>query len=156
MEKIMNINLIKSVEYKELVNKIVVPCSWKKVVPIDEYPYDEYKYYEKNLNNNVSLNTFKIIKQMNMIYDIDQHVYGILNLNGIDYVIDVDNEFQLHVVGDTESNWLYDIFDLHDNLDKYELFMKECNENLGVALKKPDFKRFRQIKNEFLNPLINK
>jgi len=150
----MNIDLIKNDTFREIVSNIVEPCSWKKVVELKSFPFDEWQYFENDMPNEPSLNNFNLIKQMIALYEIDQYVYGVLTIEGIDYIVSVDNEFTIRVVGDTESNWLRTMFYLHDNLDKFELFMQECNRKLGILIKEPDFEHFSHIDNDILEPLI--
>lgn len=150
----MNIEIIRSNMYKKIVNDFVSPYSWKKVVDINEFPFEDWNFHEEDMPNEPSLNNFNLIKKITVIYEIDQHIYGFLNIEGIDYIVDVDNEFTIRVVGDTESNWLYDMFDLHDNLDKFDLFIKVCHEKLGIEIKEPDFDKFSKIDSDILEPLI--
>lgn len=102
-----------------------------------------------------SINNFNLIKKLDVIYDIDKRIYGILNLNNIDYIVSVDNEFTIEVVGDTESNWLWVMFYSNDHVDKFEVFMKACYEQLGIEIKEPDFENnFYKVEEKFLEPLI--
>jgi hypothetical protein len=151
----MNINLIRSTPYIELVNKLIKPHSWKKIIPITSYPFKENYYFKEDLIQSSDLKTFDLVSNMHTIFDIDQYVYGVLTLNGKDFIVDVDNEFQLHVVGDTESNWLHNMLYLHDNLDTFEEFMKECNKQFGIVIKQPNFDYYNEIEDKFLYPLIN-
>lgn len=137
----IDINLIRSDEYKKIMDDFVKPYAWKNVVPISEYPFEDKGYYLEKMKNKPSINNFNLIKKIDVIYDIDQYIYGILNLNNIDYIVSVDNEFTISVAGTTESNWLWGMFFSNDCIDKFEIFMKECNDKLGIEIKQLDFEK---------------
>lgn len=150
----MNIDLIRSDEYKKIINDFVKPYSRKRLISISEFPFDEKGYYLEKMKNKPSINNFNLIKKIDVIYDIDQYIYGILNLNNIDYIVSVDNEFTISVAGTTESNWLWGMFFSNDCIDKFEIFMKECNDKLGIEIKQLDFEKNSQIEEDILKPLI--
>ena len=137
----MNIDLIRSDTYKKIINDFVKPYSRKRLISISEFPFDEKGYYLEKMKNKPSINNFNLIKKIDVIYDIDQYIYGILNLNNIDYIVSVDNEFTISVAGTTESNWLWGMFFSNDCIDKFEIFMKECNDKLSIEIKKLDLYR---------------
>lgn len=150
----MNIDLIRSDTYKKIINDFVKPYSRKRLISISEFPFDEKGYYLEKMKNKPSINNFNLIKKIDVIYDIDQYIYGILNLNNIDYIVSVDNEFTISVAGTTESNWLWGMFFSNDCIDKFEIFMKECNDKLSIEIKKLDFEKNLQIEENILKPLI--
>lgn len=151
----MNIDLIRSDEYKKIINDFVKPYSRKRLISISEFPFEKKKYYLEKMEDEPSINNFNLIKKLDVIYDIDKRIYGILNLNNIDYIVSVDNEFTIEVVGDTESNWLWVMFYSNDHVDKFEVFMKACYEQLGIEIKEPDFENnFYKVEEKFLEPLI--
>jgi hypothetical protein len=150
----IDINLIRSDEYKKIINDFVKPYSRKMLISISEFPFDEKGYYLEKMKNKPSINNFNLIKKIDVIYDIDQYIYGILNLNNIGYIVSVDNEFTISVAGTTESNWLWGMFFSNDYIDKFEIFMKECNDKLGIEIKQLDFEKNSQIEENILKPLI--
>lgn len=116
--------------------KDLLGTTLKNVFDID---YDLSDYFDSELFN----------------YEKNSYVYGILKLNNKDYIVHVDNEFTIKIVGDTESNWPYFLFCLDDDPDKFEVFMKECETKLGIPIKNPDFDGlYAEIEEKFLTPLI--
>jgi len=151
----MNIELMRSAEYQKIVDDIINPYPWRRFKNINSFPFEDKSYYVEDLANQESVNNFNIIKTINVLYEINSYVYGVLNLNNIDYIVHVDNEFTIKIVGDTESNWPYFLFCLDDDPDKFEVFMKECESKLGIPIKNPDFDGlYAEIEEKFLIPLI--
>jgi hypothetical protein len=151
----MDIQLIRSAEYQKIVDDIINPYPWRRFKNINSFPFEEKAYYVNDLVNQESVNNFNIIKNIDVLFEINSYVYGILKLNNTDYIVHVDNEFTIKIVGDTESNWPYFLFCLDDDPDKFEVFMKECETKLGIPIKNPDFDGlYAEIEENFLNPLI--
>lgn len=151
----MNIDLIKSDAYKKIIDRFVKPYPWIKATVISEFPFEERGFYMKNMKNKPSINNFNLIKKIKVMYDIDQYIYGILNLNNIDYVVSIDNEFTVSVVGDTESNWLCYMFHSVEQIDKFKDFMQDCYDEFRIEIKDPDFENYLYvIEDKYLKPLI--
>lgn len=150
----MNIDLIKSDKYKKIINDFAKPYSRKRLISISEFPFESQGYYLEKMKNIPSINNFNLIKKIDVIYDIDQYIYGILNLNNIDYIVSVDNEFTISIAGTTESNWLWGMFFSNESIDKFEIFMNECNKQMGIEIKEIDFEKKLQIEENILKPLI--
>lgn len=146
---------MRSAEYQKIVDDIINPYPWRRFKNINYFPFEDKSYYVEDLVNQESVNNFNIIKTIDVLYEINSYVYGVLNLNDIAYIVHVDNEFTIKIVGDTESNWPYFLFCLDDDPDKFEVFMKECESKLGIPIKNPDFDGlYAEIEEKFLSPLI--
>lgn len=78
---------------------------------------------------------YNFLKEVHFLYYYSQRYIGYTLLDNKYYIVFVDDEINVRIVGDNEINWTITV--LED--DDYLQFKKFCIENYGITYKDPDY-----------------
>ncbi len=115
---------------------------------VSEFPFEDYFLTGKYLSNKENKNAYNIIKDTKLLYFIEDNFYGVITLDGNDYMIKINDEIMINIIGDTESNWIELIVDF-DLLTDFQSF---CSQRFGIKEKLNDYDHLLEIENRFLFP----
>lgn len=136
--------------YKKLSDLILInECN-----PI--YPFEEMGIDPENLilDDRDDTDIYNFLKAVNFIYYCDQIYIGHTIIDGSEYIIEVNDELTISILGDNESNWVR-LLVLNDNDfnadEAYLDFEKFCLDNYSIKPINPDYEKFGEIDRKFLN-----
>ena len=147
----MNIDILNEKEYKDKLKEFFYDVEFTNT-----YPFEEYLLISEALKHKEVKNSCEIINKSNIFCKIDSHHYAILNLNGIDYIIDIYDDGTIHITGTTLSNWIDLILNSYGDEKTIEEFMEFCYKEFNIPIEYPDYDALMDIENQFLKPLIEK
>lgn len=139
----MNLNIFyDDVFYNEL----------SELFTIDErdpiFPFKEMRIDPDNLVRGIHDATaiYTFLKDVHFLYQCDQKYIGYVKIDGIDYIIDIDDEATISILGDDEVNWTKDLLDD----EQYLYFKNFCLNHYQIKTTEPDYEKFSEIERKFL------
>lgn len=141
-DKNMNLEIFFDDEY---FNKLEEFISIQKVDPI--FPYKDFYIDPNNLKKNDAEEVYNFLTKVHFFYYYEQHYYGYAKLDNNYYIIEVDDEVTVAVLGDTETNWLKLLLDDVDYLE----FKKFCVNKFGIDKKEPNYTKLQQVQDKHVN-----
>lgn len=140
-DKNMNLNIFFDNDY---FNKLEEFISIQKVTPI--FPYKDFYIDPNNLKKNDAEEVYNFLTKVHFFYYYEQSYFGYTELDGIYYIIEVDDEMTVTVAGDTEINWLKLVLD-----DNYPEFKKFCVAKYGFDKKEPNYTELQKIEDKHID-----
>jgi hypothetical protein len=146
----MNTDIFKNNKYRDKLEEFFYDIEFKNT-----YPYEEYHMLEVSEKVKEVENAYNLLQKCNIFCKIDSRHYAILNLNGIDYIVSVDDDSSFSISGTTLSNWIANILSLYGDEHTLLEFMEFCFKEFDVPIEYPDYDALWEIEEQFLKPLIN-
>lgn len=97
---------------------------------------------------------YNFLKAVNFIYYCDQIYIGHTIIDGNEYIIEVNDELTISILGDNESNWVKLLILDDDDFnadDAYIEFEKFCLEQYNVTPIEPNYEKFGELDSKYLN-----
>jgi hypothetical protein len=147
----MNLEIFYDESYYNKLSDLILIHECKPI-----YPFEEMGIDPENLILGYRDDTaiYNFLKKVNFIYYCDQIYIGHTIIDGSEYIIEVNDEVTISILGDNESNWvkLLILDDDDFNADEsYLNFEKFCLEKYSVTPIEPDYKRFGKLDREYLD-----
>lgn len=98
-------------------------------------------------SNSTISNLYKFLSNLNFIYYFEQIYIAHTTINNRDYIIKIDDEMTISIIGNNEYNWLYLILDDSDYVD-FETF---CLATYLITPKELDYDEFNNLSEKYLN-----
>lgn len=99
-----------------------------------------------NLINSDVSNLYRFLNNLSFIYYFEQIYIAHTIINNLEYIIKIDDEMTISIIGNNEYNWLNLILDDVDCL----YFESFCLNNYVVTSAEPDYEKFGEIERKFL------
>lgn len=138
----MNLKIFHDVSY---FNKLEEFIFMEKVDPL--FPFKEFRIDPKNLKKNNAEPVYNFLTQVHFFYYYEQHYYGYAKLDNDYYIIQVDDEVTVTIIGNNESNWLKLLLDDSD----YLTFKDFCVSVLGLDSKEPNYTQLQKIADKHID-----
>lgn len=136
--------------YTKLSNLILI----NECKPV--YPFEEMGIDPANLITNERDDTaiYNFLNKVNFIYYCDQVYIGHTIIDGNEYIIEVNDELSISILGNNESNWVK-LLILNDNNfnahDAYLDFEKFCFDVYKIKPVEPNYEKFGELDRKYLN-----
>jgi hypothetical protein len=108
-----------------------------------EFPFEDFDIDPNNLIEGIydSTAVYNFLKEVNFIYYFDQRYIGIATIDGKDYIIQVDDEVNIYIIGNNEVNWTAVVLAPDDYLD----FKYFCSKNYNTSYDDADYDYLLQV-----------
>ena len=113
-----------------------------------EFPFEDFGIDPNNLIEGIydSTAVYNFLKEVNFIYYFEQKYIGIANIDGKDYIIQVDDEVNIYIIGSNEVNWLKLFLTEAD----YCSFAKYCSIKYNRPFPEPNYEYYLEVQNKFI------
>lgn len=146
----MNLNILRDKKYISILEDIL--C-YKVNFVNGEFPFHDYYINENDLNfqNLKFSNYINFLKSTYFFCEFDQHYYGLVNIQNNDYIISVNDECVIRIVGNDEINWIKSFLSHFDDYEnRYDQFKNICIENYSIYYKEIDYEEIDRIENSYI------
>lgn len=137
----MNLKIFYDTKYYDKVDDLlyIYECN-----PI--FPFKDMRIDPDNLISDLydATELYNFLNSVHFLYLLDQMYIGHVDIDGITYIIKVDTELNISVIGNNEFNWIKLFVDDDDYLE----FKEFCSKNYKIIGDEPDYKKFGNIKRQ--------
>lgn len=134
----MNLNIFYDEMYYNKLSELftIYECN-----PI--FPFKEMRIDPDNLVRGIhdATNIYNFLKDVHFIYHCDQKYIGHVKIDDVYYIIDIDDEATISILGDDEVNWTKDLLDDDQYLD----FKNFCFTHYKINSTEPDYNKYLAI-----------
>jgi hypothetical protein len=112
------------------------------------YPFEEFHFDPNNLVGPLydATDLYNFLNKVNFLYLLDQQYVGIVEIDGIEYIIDVDTECNISILGDNEINWTKCFFGWREDEEwTYLEFKNFFEQHYKTTFNEPDYEKFGTI-----------
>lgn len=141
----MNLQIFYDKNYYNKINELLFIYETNPI-----FPFEDLGMAPDKITGGLydATNVYNFLKTVKFIYYLDQRYVGYVKIDGVDYIIDVDSEINITILGDNEFNWVKCC--VYEDQD-YEDFKQFCFEQYKTTVSEPDYDKFAVIERNFLN-----
>lgn len=146
---LFNLNIFHDSVYIEKIDSLFHIYELNPVFPLEDYGINESNLVDDDGYDSTPIYNF--LQQITFVYYFDQKYIGYVKINNVLYIIDVDTELNISIIGDNLINWTRDLFNMYQKTEYYEDFKKFCLEHYNIQDSEPDYASFALIEEQYLN-----
>lgn len=134
----MNLDIFDDENYYNKINELLFIYESNPV-----FPFKQMRLDPDNLVSELydATDLYNFLNNVHFFYLLDQMYIGHVDIDGITYIIKVDTELNISIIGDNEFNWIK----LFIEDDDYSEFKKFFSKNYEIVGDDPDYKKFGVI-----------
>lgn len=147
----MNLDIFYDELYYNKLSDLILIHECKPIYPFKEMGIDPDNLVIGDRNDT---ELYNFLKKVNFIYYCDQIYIGHTVIDGSEYIIKVNDELTISILGDNESNWVTLLILDDDDFDADEAYFEFgqfCLDKYKITPSKPDYKKFGELGRKFLN-----
>lgn len=134
----MNLDIFYDKKYYVKLSQLMLINEFNPV-----FPFEDFDIPPDNLINADDDFTavYNFLNDVKFIYYCDQMWVGHTSIDGITYIIKIDDEVNISIIGDNEVNWTEVVLSPDDYLD----FKSFCSKNYNTSYDDSDYDRLLEI-----------
>lgn len=144
----MNLNVLYDSSYIEKLDSLFHIYEINPIFPFEDYGINPSQLVDEDGYDSTPI--YKFLKEVKFVYYFDQKYIGYIKINSVVYIIDIDTELNISIIGDNLINWTRDLFYIYQKDDQYEDFKSFCLEHYSIQDSEPDYDKFSLLQDQYL------
>lgn len=134
----MNLNIFNDKNYYDKVDDLLYIYESNPI-----FPFEDMGLNPDHLVSEIydATDLYNFLKRVKFFYLLDQIYIGHVDIDNMIYIIKVDTELNISVIGDNEFNWIKLFVDDNDYLE----FKEFCVTQYSIIGTEPDYEKFGNI-----------